>query len=289
MEEAAEKVANALKVPEEDRAAFAELFETVREARGREPSFEQLKDWNGRRYFGTSRAEATVRAMLVQRREELSTAVQQLASAAGKDEEGVWRQAEQRFVFMGVYAAGTPLDDLFDNLLQELETAASTPKPQADAFKLVAGVFDKRHAAIRARAYPYRPACCSSDGDEVVECHRVGGGGAKSLLVGFMALNGNYADDLSVDPAFQGRGIAKAIVCAAAARLLSQGSDDLRLDVRACNLPGIGMYKAIGFEVVRRTFPSFYDWHGGYSMKASTQALAKMLETTGFDISSLYE
>merc|ERR1712241_1287614 len=120
-----------------------------------------------------------------------------------------------------------------------------------------------------------------SHGDEVIECHYMGGGEAESLLVGFMALRGNYADDLSVDPAFQGRGIAKAIVCGAAARLLSQGSGDLTLDVRACNLPGIGMYKAIGFQVVRRHFPGFYDWHGGYSMKASTAALAEKLGSTG--------
>jgi len=289
MEEAARLAAETLTIPAEHRTAFAELFGCLHEKLGQEPAIDNLEAWNGSRYLGRSRAEATVRAMLEERGQELRSLVAQVAPAVGKDEDQLLRQAEQRFIFMGVYVAGTPLEDLFRNLLHELQTLTVTAKGEPEALKLAPGVFDARHLAIRASAYPYRPACASNIGDEVLECLLMHKGQHETpRLIGFMAMHGSYADDVSVDPSFQGRGIAKALVSGVAARLQQRGEAQLTLDVRACNLPALGLYKALGFEVVERHFPGFYDWHGGYRLRAATEVVTKHLSAS-IDIASLHD
>merc|ERR1712060_1034568 len=100
-----------------------------------------------------------------------------------------------------------------------------------------------------------------------------------------MTMHDNYADDLAVDPRFQGCRVGKALVCAVAARLATVGHDEMTLDVRACNLPALALYRSLGFQIVRKHFPGFYDWHGGYRMAAPVpEVLTKMPK--GFDLSS---
>ena len=60
----------------------------------------------------------------------------------------------------------------------------------------------------------------------------------------------------------------------------------LSLDVRACNLPAIALYTKLGFKKAQKSYPPFYDWHGGYSMTASAVDVAKKMPT-GFDTSAL--
>ena len=45
------------------------------------------------------------------------------------------------------------------------------------------------------------------------------------------------------------------------------------LDVRACNLPAKGLYTHLGFVVDQKMYPSYIDWHGGYSMSADTSVI----------------
>lgn len=284
MEEAAKGAADALGVPADQRAAFLEFYATLCESRGGTPAKETLAAWDSPKYLRRSRAEATVRSMLAERDSELNEAVTRVAQALGKDAERLRRQAEQRFIFMSVYAASSPLEDLFRKLLQEVD-ALPTANVDKVTLKLAPGVFDARHAALRASAYPYTPACGSYLGDQVLNCTFQGG--AEPRLVGFMAMYGSYADDVSVDPSCQGRGVAKALVCGMAARLQKQGEGVLSLDVRACNLPAMGLYKSLGFEVTSRRFPGFYDWHGGYHMEAATATVAAQL-SADIDISALH-
>ena len=52
------------------------------------------------------------------------------------------------------------------------------------------------------------------------------------------------------------------------------------------NLPAIALYTKLGFKKAQKSYPPFYDWHGGYSMTASAVDVAKKMPT-GFDTSAL--
>lgn len=294
--------AESLGVPEASRAAFAELYAALSDARGGQaPPLVQLQHWDGPELLGRSRAEVTVRSHLEAHGHRLRALAAQWASATGvagdaAGEARAWRLLEQRFLFAGVYGAQVPLEDLLRSLEGEAESgiaaAAATASDRSSCFRVVPGCFGTRHAALRAAAYPYVPACGTGPGHAVLECH--GGdsdekqGAPSASLVGYAAMAGAYADDISVDPAYHGRGIGKALVCGVAARLAELGEKEMSLDVRACNLPAVEMYRALGFEIVRKHYPSFYDWHGGYRMRADTRDLVERMPGQGFDCSGLH-
>jgi len=97
---------------------------------------------------------------------------------------------------------------------------------------------------------------------------------------------GGYVDDIAVLPAFQGQGVASALLAGAAAVEVARGSGELCLDVRAANLPALSLYRALGFRFGALEHPGFLDWDGGYSGSASAAVVAKKLPPTA-DISKL--
>jgi len=245
-----------LAVPEGERQAFKEYYSTLREKFGGAPDDQKLKGW--KKDLQQARSEAEVRAHFAGNCALLQLAVDAVLGPASERGEGaedrIWRLLHQRFVFLGVYAPDTSLDDLLGRLRVEAEgIAANAPSAAVGGLRLAPGVFDKPHATVREAAYSYTPACGSWNGDAVLECTSEG------TLAGYMAMHGSYADDLSVKPEFQGRGIGKALICGVAARLAKQGQAEMSLDVRACNLPAQELYKSLGFGIEKQHFPGFYD------------------------------
>ncbi|CAE8657884.1 unnamed protein product [Polarella glacialis] len=274
---AAAAAATALAVPSEWLDAFEEFFLELSEAAGSVPSQSQLASWQST--LRSARAVATVRAHLAVHAADIAAALGPLATFCQR------RAVEQRFIFMGVYGSEMSLPDALTQLLEEVRKQSENfdqLQLKEPRFLLRLGTFDdRRHGSLRSSAYPYSPACSSGPGDAVVECLQ-----ASTLeLAGYLALNGAYADDCSVHPGFQGRGIAKALVCSSAALLAKQRHTHMSLDVRACNLPAFGLYKSLSFKVVKKHYPGFYDWHGGYKMQAVLSEVPKI--PLGFDTSHL--
>mmetsp|Transcript_102126 Transcript_102126/g.255931 ORF Transcript_102126/g.255931 Transcript_102126/m.255931 type:complete len:298 (-) Transcript_102126:311-1204(-) len=296
----AAEAADTLGVPEAQRPAFEEVYAALTErAQGSRLSERHLKAWASE--LQDARAEVDVRAHLEANVGQLQALAAECAAAAGGDRESsvskLLRQLEQRFVFMGVYAADVPLDGLMERLRGELQSMAARSREEQPrtgeagspcAFRLAPGVFDDRHRQLRKLAYPYTPACGSEEGSEVIECLREDGwcGTSSSTLVGYLAAHGKYADDVTVDPRCQGRGIGKALVCGWGTQLAREKEATVSLDVRACNYPALEMYKALGFQVLRKHYPGFYDWHGGFRLEAKTADLVARAPP-GFDFSAL--
>ena len=130
--------------------------------------------------------------------------------------------------------------------------------------------------AIRTATYPYTPLCGSSHGDPVIECHGAPAGEAEEQLLGYVALTGAYVDDVSVHPTAHGLGVAKALLCGAAAVLHAAGEPEISLDVRARNEPALALYAALGFTA-GEWHRGFYDWQGGYSLEAQTARLRERI------------
>lgn len=276
--------AAALDVPESDREAFKELYEALSEARdGREPPERELAKW--RTTLQKARAVATVHQYLAEKEDQVKALCDKL-EVAGSPESKVRRMVEQRLVFIGVYGKGLDgqlftLDQAFERLQSELKEADEALLIANSGFIVRPGRFDSRHEALRRVAYPYQPACSASNGSIVIECVSAAD---EKLLAGYIAMQGDYADDLSVHPRFHGRGVAKALLCAAATQLVKQRQNEITLDARACNLPAFGMYTHLGFKVDRRFFPSFFDWHGGYAMSADSRQVASHMPKVGFQL-----
>mmetsp|Transcript_14055 Transcript_14055/g.43523 ORF Transcript_14055/g.43523 Transcript_14055/m.43523 type:complete len:284 (-) Transcript_14055:45-896(-) len=281
----AARLAEACGVPADMHAAFEELFTALTEAAGgKAPSEKDLAGW--RKQLQQARAESTVRAFMAAHSAHIEAPLRSLEEA-GANAEKLRRACEQRLVFMGVYGTELSLEETLARLLRELEQQCeqlpSKAGGPAQSFFLAQGSYDKRHAEIRAAAYPYTPACCASHGSDVVNCFCA----ETERLAGYIAMHGSYADDLSVHPSFHGRGVAKALACGVAKQMQKEGSEEMSLDVRACNLPAIQLYKSLGFQVARKKYPIFYDWHGGYSMVASTAEVSSHMPQQDFDHSRL--
>lgn len=275
--------ASQLDVEEALQEAFGELHTELSSKFGQVPSERLLRNW--RSELERARAVATVSSFVAANKAEIDGAMRAHSEATLVDLSRVERWVSQRLTFMGVYAADVPLPQLLARLLGELreqrERALANSSWPAGKLLLMPGTFDDRHMAVRRLAYPYRPACGSSHGDEVLNCLS-----AEGQLAGYIAMRGAYADDLSVDPRFQGRGVAKALVCGVAKRLDDAGEKSFTLDVRACNLPAIELYKSLGFETPGKHYPGFYDWHGGFRMNASAALVAARMPL-GFDCTQL--
>mmetsp|Transcript_32546 Transcript_32546/g.93723 ORF Transcript_32546/g.93723 Transcript_32546/m.93723 type:complete len:100 (+) Transcript_32546:565-864(+) len=91
-------------------------------------------------------------------------------------------------------------------------------------------------------------------------------------------MQGSYADDVAVFPAFQGQRVATALFAAADEQLCASGRGrELTLDVRAANTPAIALYKALGFQFGENSYPGFLDWDGGFSSTVRAGALRSQL------------
>ena len=105
-------------------------------------------------------------------------------------------------------------------------------------------------------------------------------------VLGYVALQGDYVDDITCDPTWMGRGVGRALLAAAATVVLrNEASPVMYLDVRAENSPAVGLYKSLGFDMTL-DFPGFLDWHGGLSCQAQTAAVMGALDSS-IDISGL--
>lgn len=62
---------------------------------------------------------------------------------------------------------------------------------------------------------------------------------------------------LITDPAFRGRGVARALMEQVEADLMQRGFDCLALEVRADNDPAIGLYQRLGFQMCGQR-PGYY-------------------------------
>merc|ERR1711860_72794 len=119
-------------------------------------------------------------------------------------------------------------------VMQEFLVAAENKAPKCE-LSFVLGKFQDVHYAIRSTAFPYTPASATRQGDMTFDCLTSDG-----TLVGYIGFNDfGYIDDLSVLPAWQGRGVAKGLVCGAARHLADAKVQDIHLHVRACNYPAI--------------------------------------------------
>jgi len=263
MAEEAELAAK-LAVPDEDRAAFAELAGMYRLRYGH-VSETKMKDW--REVLQKRRAQVQVKAFMQEHEAEI---------AEFSDSNGVPRLAiEQGMVFAGIYGqtgdkTALPLKDALDRVMADILAAKENPAPKDLKLTFQMGQFDTRHREIRKKAFPYTPASVTSEGDMTVDSVTPDG-----TLVGYIGFSPRgYIDDLAVLPAWQGRGVAKFLVCMSAKWLSQKGVNEIGLHVRACNIPAINLYKKLGFSLGENEFPGWYDWHGGYAMQASSAEVA---------------
>jgi ribosomal protein S18 acetylase RimI-like enzyme len=254
------RAAEGLQVPAEELEAFAELYAALSEAKGgRAPAQRDLAKWQAA--FARARACAHVHQFVLERSGEIDA----LCEAGGMRRELV----EGRLMFAGVYGTRLSLPEALERVRRELQSRGRVDdqsRKAGEQLTVTAGAFDARHAAIRARAYPYTPACSARAGDATIDCLE----SASGELLGYLAMEGGtYVDDLAVLPRVHGAGVAKALVCGAARQCLARGERALSLDVRACNLPAFALYRGLGFAVGSKYYPAFYDWHGGYSCEAT--------------------
>lgn len=261
-----------LNVPKNDQAAFNELYQKrLQQGRGK-PCMEDMKNWS--KVLADKPAEAQVRAFIKDHEKEIA----ELAKSSGLKREAL----EQTLVFTGVYGQTSertplPFKDALKVVTANIRAAAANPAPKDCCLTLREGTFDKRHLEIRTASFPYKPASATGGGGRTVDCYftpdRV-----SEVLVGYIAPGGGYIDDLAVLPAWQGRQIAKGLICKAAEMLSNQGIERIHLHVRAINYPAISLYReGCGFTVSENVFPGWYDWHGGYEMDAKCSDVAARL------------
>ena len=247
-------------VTAEEADAVAEFAAALKQRRG---SLGQFDLDVAREALATSPAEVTARNFL--------------ATCPGKVR-GVDADASQLgepFVFAAVYGKDASTDKplsleaALDHVL--LGFRERRPLTAPPAFRV--GTYGSKHAAIRARAFPYRPACMSGPGDFTVDCVD----GASGELLGYVAVDpsSGYMDDLAVLPSAQGNGIARSLVTSTAKVLAERGVPTISLHVRAANRPAIRLYAgSLGMEMGDNEFPPWYDWHGGYHLEASSAEIA---------------
>ena len=250
-----EVLANKLNVPEGvARQSFAEVFESLGE-RGAKKYEDYLKK---------VRSNAQVNA--------------RIAELALEAEGAVY----DRLLFCGRYSAkaGTPLDDALRSASASVAEAANVRAALGGrklAIQITASRWGDEHAACRAAAFPYVPACSASHGSPTFDARAaeaVGAWVSPGQLLGYVAMQaGGYIDDISVFPIMHGQGVASSLLAGAAK---AERGATLSLDVRAANVPALKLYRSLGFRFGELEHPSFLDWDGGYSGDAAkADVLAK--------------
>ena len=150
------------------------------------------------------------------------------------------------------------------------------------------GRFGAAHARIRAAAHPFSDASIEevlSDvepvGSPIVEAVALGDEDEEGLLLlGYARLDdeANYLVDLAVDPTRSGAGVGTALLGACGVIAKAAGERTVQLHVHRHN-PAAELYRRCGFETTEACFPDWFDWHGGYAMKAKSAILAQLLST----------
>jgi len=134
----------------------------------------------------------------------------ELLAALGKDASAqALARARERLLFCGRYSAkeGTALDAALDEAARGLQVAAETAAQVGGPGKLPMvvrnGVFGDDHLSCRRQAFPYSPSVSASHGSSVLEARAAEGSPAvaKGALLGYLAMQGSYADDVAVFPA----------------------------------------------------------------------------------------
>lgn len=266
-----EAAAKQLNVPPAKFAAFKEVYD-AQGARGAQRWEEYLKK---------VRSNAEVEQRLAERPELLAP----FHAQGGK----VFENAKQRLMFCGRYStkAGTPLDAALDTAIEGLKAAQRTAEIFAPGKMKIAvghGRFNDDHMKAREGGFPYRPSVSAGNGTPVIEAHAAEDSEAAKAgtLLGYVAMQGSYIDDIAVLPQYHGQAVASALICGAAHICGSR----LSLDVRAANTPAILLYQYLGFQFGRNTFPGFLDWDGGFEGEADSKVV-KSKTPANADISKL--
>lgn len=201
-----------------------------------------------------------------------------------------------RLVFCGRYAAkaGTPLEEALETAMAGISAAAELKAALGESnqlsFALSAGRWGEEHKAARAAAFPYSPSVSATHGSDVIEARTTAAVMGTSVqpgqLLGYVAMqSGGYVDDIAVFPAFQGHGVASALIAGAAS--VERGSS-MSLDVRAANVPAIKLYTRLGFRFGQLQHPSFLDWDGGFEGEADVSTVRRCLPSNA-DLSALLQ
>lgn len=265
----AEKLADDLKVPEELRLAFFELYNAQGEASAR--------SWKSKRL---ERVRST--AEVAQRIEERP----ELLDFLPEGDEQARHNARERLMFCGRYSAkeGVPLDPALDQASKDMRAAVALRAEGAARLNLFVkkGIFGDEHQACRGRGYPYRPSVSASHGSKVIEARAAEKTAAveKGALLGYVAVQGgSYIDDIAVEPIYQGQSVATALIVGAAELACAAGraGDQLSLDVRAANIPAVSLYQKLGFTFGQNVYPGFLDWDGGFQGVADAQTVREKL------------
>lgn len=259
--------ATSLSVPEVDRAAFAEFYGKKHEQSEGKLRESSLQNW--RDLLAAKPAEVQIRSWM----EQHATQVAEFLASSGVKREVF----EQTMIFTSVYGANKrgklSMADAFQRVVGDFRVAAEGKARGEFKLSFQPGIFGSGHFDIRTAAFPYTPASCTSEGDQTFDCRAPDG-----TLVGYIGYSSRgYIDDLAVHPCWQGRKVARGLVCSAANQLLEKGEKRIYLHVRAANYPAIGLYKSLGFSMSNNIYPGWYDWHGGYEMESDTSQLASLL------------
>jgi len=81
------------------------------------------------------------------------------------------------------------------------------------------------------------------------------------------AFHGARLDSLVTDPAFQGRGVASALLAEAEQAALERGVVSMRLEVRVDNERAVGLYQRRGYEIQGRTHDFYEDHSDAWRMR----------------------
>jgi len=120
-----------------------------------------------------------------------------------------------------------------------------------DAFEPMRRGKDFRpHNVFEMNDNPERRAYFLSVGHDIFLAFAMGSGGEETL-VGVGGVQGNFIDEVGVDPAYQGQGYGKALTEFGLNLLLERGYPSPRTSVVSDNEPARGMYYRLGFELAQ--------------------------------------
>ncbi|KAK3253037.1 hypothetical protein CYMTET_37692 [Cymbomonas tetramitiformis] len=262
-----EELCGVLEVPTNQAAAFQELYQALAEELSGKPSRSLLTDWED--HLKRARAQVDVESFINTHEADFRR-TKTVNGAADLRHADMLRS---RFRACGIYSSSLSLEELLKRCLEENRESSQQPRPSRITTQN--GVWGVEHAAIRKRSYPYVPALGDSTGEAVIEARD-----QNDQLLGYVIqTGGNYIFDLAVDPRVQGCAVGVALVGTLASSMQRNGVSTMCLDVRRCNEPAVRFYNRLGFRIVKKTFPPWYDWHGGFHLEAETNAIAAHLET----------
>lgn len=120
-----------------------------------------------------------------------------------------------------------------------------------DAFEPMRRGKDFRpHNVFETNDNPERRAYFLSVGHDIFLAFAMGPGGEETL-VGVGGVEGDFIDEVGVDPAYQGQGYGKALTEFGLNLLLERGCPSPRTSVVSDNEPARGMYYRLGFELAQ--------------------------------------